>query len=169
MESIAFLMKPFQCYQVEVLIKTFVFSSRSAPLLATAVGARFSGDILLSCLSKVLWYVARISVSTVISGVLDTLSEKNICYAEEWPLSLMEIEPDGNPISWLSWPSKSLPVWQWASHLLWVSKSLFRQQPQYVSNTWPPIAKSQIIGKDPDAGEDWRQEETRGTEDKMVR
>ena len=54
MESIAFLMKPFQCHQVEVLIKTFVFSSRSAPLLATAVRARFSGDILLSCLSKVL-------------------------------------------------------------------------------------------------------------------
>ena len=162
-------MKPFQCYQVEVLIKTFVFSSRSAPLLATAAGARFSGDVLFSCLSKVLWYVARISVSTVISGVLDTLSEKNVCYAEEWPLSLMEIEPDGNPVSWLSWPSKSLPVWQWASHLLWVSKSLFRQQLQCVSNTWPPIAKSQIIGKDRDAGEDWRQEEKRGTEDKMVR
>ena len=54
MESIAFPMKPFLCHQVEVLIKTFVFSSRSAPLLATAVRARFSGDILLSCLSKVL-------------------------------------------------------------------------------------------------------------------
>ena len=24
---------------------------------------------------------------------------------------------------------------------------------------WPPDAKSQLIGKDPDAGEDWRQEE----------
>ena len=43
--------------------------------------------------------MARISVSTVISGVLDTLSEKNVCYAEEGPLSLMEIEPDGNPVS----------------------------------------------------------------------
>ena len=24
---------------------------------------------------------------------------------------------------------------------------------------WPPDAKSRLIGKDPDAGEDWRQEE----------
>ena len=33
---------------------------------------------------------------------------------------------------------------------------------------WPPDAKSQLIGKDPDAGEDWGQEDKRVTEDKMV-
>ena len=33
---------------------------------------------------------------------------------------------------------------------------------------WPPDVKSQLIGKDPDAGKDWRQEEKRMTEDKMV-
>ena len=33
---------------------------------------------------------------------------------------------------------------------------------------WPPDAKSQLIGKDTDAGKDWRQEETGVTEDKMV-
>ena len=33
---------------------------------------------------------------------------------------------------------------------------------------WPPDAKSQIIGKDPDTGKDWRQEEKRMTEDEMV-
>ena len=33
---------------------------------------------------------------------------------------------------------------------------------------WPPDAKSQLIGKDPDAGEDWRQEEQGMTEDEMV-
>ena len=32
---------------------------------------------------------------------------------------------------------------------------------------WSPHAKSRLIGKDPDAGKDWRQEE-RKTEDKMV-
>ena len=32
----------------------------------------------------------------------------------------------------------------------------------------PSDAKSQLIGKDPDAGTDWRQEETEMTEDKMV-
>ena len=33
---------------------------------------------------------------------------------------------------------------------------------------WPPDAKSWGIGKDPDAGEDWRQEEKGTTEDEMV-
>ena len=33
---------------------------------------------------------------------------------------------------------------------------------------WPPDAKSWLIGKDPDAGEDWRQEEKGTTEDEMV-
>ena len=33
---------------------------------------------------------------------------------------------------------------------------------------WPPDAKSQLIGKDPDAGKDWEQEEKRATEDEMV-
>ena len=33
---------------------------------------------------------------------------------------------------------------------------------------WPPDAKNWLIGKDPDAGKDWRQEEKGMTEDKMV-
>ena len=33
---------------------------------------------------------------------------------------------------------------------------------------WPPNMKSWLIGKDPDAGEDWRQEEKRMIEDDMV-
>ena len=34
---------------------------------------------------------------------------------------------------------------------------------------WPPDAKSQLIGKDPDAGKDWGQEEKGETDDEMVR
>ena len=34
---------------------------------------------------------------------------------------------------------------------------------------WPPDAKSWLIGKDPDAGKDWRQKEKRAAEDEMVR
>ena len=34
---------------------------------------------------------------------------------------------------------------------------------------WPPDAKSWLTGKDPDAEKDWGQEETRMTEDEMVR
>ena len=33
---------------------------------------------------------------------------------------------------------------------------------------WPPDTKSQLIGKAPDAGKDWRQEEKGVTEDEMV-
>ena len=33
---------------------------------------------------------------------------------------------------------------------------------------WPPDVKSRLTGKDPDAGEDQRQEEKRMTEDEMV-
>ena len=33
---------------------------------------------------------------------------------------------------------------------------------------WPPDAKNWLIGKDPDGGKDWRQEEKRITEDVMV-
>ena len=32
---------------------------------------------------------------------------------------------------------------------------------------WPPDVKSQLIGKDYDAGKDWRQEEKGATEDEM--
>ena len=34
---------------------------------------------------------------------------------------------------------------------------------------WPPDAKNQLIGKDPDAGKDGGQEEKGATEDGMVR
>ena len=33
---------------------------------------------------------------------------------------------------------------------------------------WPPDAKSSLIGKDPDSGKDWRQEEKGMTEDEMI-
>ena len=33
---------------------------------------------------------------------------------------------------------------------------------------WPPHVKSSLIGKDPDAGRDWGQEEKGTTEDEMA-
>ena len=33
---------------------------------------------------------------------------------------------------------------------------------------WPPYMKNRLIGKDPDAGKDWKQEERGTTEDEMV-
>ena len=34
---------------------------------------------------------------------------------------------------------------------------------------WPPDGKNRLIGKDPDAGKDWRKEEKRTADDEMVR
>ena len=34
---------------------------------------------------------------------------------------------------------------------------------------WPPAVKNWVIGKDPDAGKDWRQNEKRAAEDEMIR
>ena len=34
---------------------------------------------------------------------------------------------------------------------------------------WPPDEISQLIGKDPDAGKDWRQEDKGAAEDEMLR
>ena len=53
---------------------------------------------------------------------------------------LKEISPD---IHWKDW------CWSWNS------------------NTWPPDAKNLLTGKDPDAGQDWRQEKET-TENEMV-
>ena len=33
---------------------------------------------------------------------------------------------------------------------------------------WPPNVKSQIIGKDPDAGKDWRQKEKSAAEGEKI-
>ena len=34
---------------------------------------------------------------------------------------------------------------------------------------WPPDSKSQLTGKDPDAGKDWRQKKKGAAEDELVR
>ena len=36
-------------------------------------------------------------------------------------------------------------------------------------SVWPPDEKSQFIGKDPDAGKDWRQKKKGVIKDEMVR
>ena len=48
---------------------------------------------------------------------------------------------------------------------------LFIRRSDVEANTlilWPPDAKSSLIGKDPDAGRDWGQEEKGMTEDEMA-
>ena len=67
----------------------------------------------------------------------------------ESPLDSKEIKPV-NPKGNQPWIFIGITFWGWTS------------------NTWPPDAKSWLVGKDPDAGKDWRQEEKAMTEDEMV-
>ena len=68
----------------------------------------------------------------------------------ESPLDCMEIKPV-NPKGNQSW--------------IFIGKTDAEAEVQIL---WPPDAKSWLIGKDPDAGKDWRQEEKGTTEDEMV-
>ena len=61
----------------------------------------------------------------------------------ESPLDCKEIQP-AHPKGHKSWVEAETPI------------------------LWPPHVKSWLIGKVPDAGKDWRQEEQRMTEDEMV-
>ena len=59
-----------------------------------------------------------------------------------------------------TWGHKELDTTEW---LNWLMLNL---KLQYFGHQMP---KSQLIGKDPDAGKDWRQEEEGATEDETVR
>ena len=47
---------------------------------------------------------------------------------------------------------------------MFIGKTCWHESP----TLWPPDAKSWLIGKDPDAGKDWRKEEKGMTENEMV-
>ena len=91
-----------------------------------------------------------------------------------------------------SWTIKKAECWRIEAFELWCWKRLLRvlglkeiqpvnpkgnQSCIFIGRTdtiaetpifWPPDAKNGLIGKDPDAGKDWRQEEKGTTEDEMV-
>ena len=74
------------------------------------------------------------------------VSEKTL----ESPLDCTEIQP-GHPKGNQSW--------------IFIGRTDAEAETQIL---WPPDAKNWLIGKDPDAGNDWRREEKRTTEDEMV-
>ena len=87
----------------------------------------------------------------------DSWASKNWCFwivaldnTLDSPLNSKEIKPVN--------PKKNQP---W----IFIGRTDAKAQ---VSILWPPNAKSQLIGKDPDAGKNWRQEEKGMTEDEIV-
>ena len=57
---------------------------------------------------------------------------------------------------------------KWGEAALDANTSNTRVLLEILETLWPPDAKSRLIGKDPDAGTDWGQEEKGATEDGMV-
>ena len=96
----------------------------------------------------------------------------------------------GLPIPWFSWilwwgAGDDFELWCWRRLLRvpWTARrcnqSIVKENQSWIFTgwtvaeaeapiLWPPDAKSQLIGKDPDAGKDWRQKENRSAEDEMV-
>ena len=90
--------------------------------------------------------------------LLEEFSLKNLCFqivmlekTPESPLNCKEIQPV-NPKRNQSW--------------IFIGRTDAEAETPIL---WPPDAKNQFIGKDPDAGKDWRGEEKGTTEDEMVR
>ena len=83
--------------------------------------------------------------------ITDYLAPKMLQETPESPLDCKEIQPV-NP--------KGNQAWIFIHWKDWCQS--------WRSNIWPPDAKSQLIGKDPDAGKDRRQDETGATEDVIV-
>ena len=103
-----------------------------------------------------LWFF-QWSCMDVRVGLWRKLSTKNWCFwtvvlekTLESPLGYKEIQPV-HPEGDQSW--------------------VFTERTDAEAETpilWPPDAKNWLLGKDPDAGKDWRQEEKGMTEDEMV-
>ena len=89
-----------------------------------------------------VWYVAQ-KVLFLTPHVLEKTLEN--------PLDCKEIKPV-NPKGSQSW--------------IFIGRADVKAESPIV---WPPDAKSQVIGKDPDAGKDWRQKEKVAAKDEMVR
>ena len=55
-------------------------------------------------------------------------------------------------------------VWMWELDWIFIGRTDAKAEVPF----WPPDAKNWLIGKDPDAGKDWRQEKKGMTEDETV-
>ena len=73
-----------------------------------------------------------------------------------------------------SWTIKKAECQRIDAFELWCWRRFFRvpwtagRSNQSILILWPPDVKNWLIGKDPDVGKDWRQEEKRMTEDERV-
>ena len=127
-----------------------------------------------------LWRKAMTSLESLRDITL--LTEVHVVKAMVFPVVMYGCE---------SWTIKKAECWKIDAFELWCWRRLLRVpwtggrsnqsilkeiNPEYsleglveAAVLWPPDAKSQLTGKDSDAGKDWRQKEKRVAGDEMVR
>ena len=115
--------------------------------------------------SKVCWFLKRMPIQNLIGLNKETEAFEPWCWRRllrvPWTARRSNQSIKKNKIN----PGDSLEG-------LWIASSRFiggTTSPEAEAPIlWPPDAKSWLIWKDPDAGQDWRQEEKGMTEDEMV-
>ena len=115
-----------------------------------------SRDITLPTKVLLCWFF-QWSCMDVRVGCENTWAPKNWCF---WTVVLEKTLE--SPLDW----KEIQPV-----HPKWDQSWVFIGRIDAEAETpilWPPHVKSWLIGKDPDAGKDWGQEEKGTTEDEMV-
>ena len=100
-------------------------------------GARMVGD----CCSR--WHSAFLVFKCYLK-----INDSHICLTSD----RLTHEPNSLP---------DIPTWQGNQPWIFIERTVAE-----APILWPPDAKSRLIGKDPDAGKDWRQEEKAMAEDK---
>ena len=122
------------------------------------------------------------------SNTLATWCVELTLWKRPWCWERLKAGGEGDDRGWDGWMA-SLTQWTWVwvnSRSWWwtgrpgmlQSLGLQRVGPDWATELnwtdaeapilWPPAVKSWLIGKDPDAGKDWRQKEKRMREDEMV-
>ena len=87
----------------------------------------------------------------------ESWAQKNWCF---WTV-MLEKTPES------PWDCKEIKLVNFKENQSWIFIARTDAEAE-ASLLWPPDAKNWLIGKDPDAGKDWRQEEKGTTEDEMV-
>ena len=114
-----------------------------------------------SILQHSAFFTVQLSHPHMTTGKTTALSRRTVKKAESWRIDAFELW------CWRGLDCKEIQPVHPKGDQSWV----FIGRTDIEAETpilWPPDVKNRLIGKDPDAGKDWQQEEKAATEDEMV-
>ena len=98
----------------------------------------------------------------LVKGITTHWTDGTLTPSKRWNVFILIDESfDSTTMSWVSLGQKEKGNQSW----IFIGRTDAEAE---APKLWPPDAKNWFIGKDPDAGEDWRQEDKGTAEDKMV-